>query len=114
MARSRPPQDPGNQRSRRRASAAERGIKAAPGASPRAAEARLAPAIELSPRAAHVLLGLLFAGALVAWILFASYTRMRLEDALITFRYAENLALGKGFVYNAGERVLGTTTPLFA
>lgn len=34
------------------------------------------------------------------------------DDALITFRYAENLAAGKGFVYNAGEHVLGTTTPL--
>ncbi|MEE9554404.1 MAG: hypothetical protein V3W18_08920 [candidate division Zixibacteria bacterium] len=35
------------------------------------------------------------------------------EDAYITFRYAENLAVGNGFVYNLGERVLGTTTPFF-
>ncbi|MEE9271210.1 MAG: glycosyltransferase family 39 protein [Candidatus Krumholzibacteria bacterium] len=35
------------------------------------------------------------------------------DDACITFRYAENLAEGQGFVYNTGERVLGTTTPLF-
>jgi hypothetical protein len=35
------------------------------------------------------------------------------DDAPITFRYAENLATGKGFVYNEGERVLGTSTPLF-
>ncbi|MFN3651749.1 MAG: hypothetical protein ACK47B_19410 [Armatimonadota bacterium] len=35
------------------------------------------------------------------------------EDALITLRYAENLAHGLGFVYNPGERVLGTTTPLY-
>lgn len=35
------------------------------------------------------------------------------DDALITFRYADNLAAGRGFVYNTGERVLGTTTPLF-
>ncbi|HXF81242.1 MAG TPA: hypothetical protein VNN19_00605, partial [bacterium] len=35
------------------------------------------------------------------------------EDFLITLRYAENLAAGRGFVYNAGERVLGTTTPLY-
>jgi hypothetical protein len=35
------------------------------------------------------------------------------DDAFITFRYAENIALGKGFVYNPGERVLGTSTPLF-
>ncbi len=35
------------------------------------------------------------------------------DDAFITFRYARNLSGGLGFVYNAGERVLGTTTPLF-
>jgi hypothetical protein len=35
------------------------------------------------------------------------------DDAYITFRYARNLATGEGFVYNAGERVLGTSTPLF-
>jgi hypothetical protein len=35
------------------------------------------------------------------------------EDALITLRYAENIAAGRGWVYNPGERVLGTTTPLF-
>lgn len=35
------------------------------------------------------------------------------EDAFITFRYAENLAEGYGFVYNIGEKVQGTTTPLF-
>ena len=35
------------------------------------------------------------------------------DDAYITFRYARNIAMGHGFVYNIGERVLGTTTPLF-
>lgn len=35
------------------------------------------------------------------------------DDSLITFRYAENIASGKGFVYNEGERVLGTSTPLY-
>jgi hypothetical protein len=35
------------------------------------------------------------------------------DDAYITFRYARNLADGHGFVYNAGEHVLGTTTPLW-
>jgi len=33
------------------------------------------------------------------------------EDALITLRYVFNLIEGNGFVYNVGERVLGTTTP---
>lgn len=36
------------------------------------------------------------------------------EDAFITFRYAENFANGNGLVYNIGEHVYGTTTPLFA
>ena len=37
-----------------------------------------------------------------------------MDDAYITFRYAQNIAHHWSFVYNAGERVLGTTTPLFA
>jgi hypothetical protein len=36
-----------------------------------------------------------------------------IDDAYITFRYARNLLAGHGFVYNPGERVLGTTTPLY-
>jgi len=35
------------------------------------------------------------------------------DDAYITFRYARNLVEGRGFVYNPGERMLGTTTPLY-
>ena len=44
----------------------------------------------------------------------SSATHFTSEDFLITLRYAENLAGGHGFVYNPGERVLGTTTPLYA
>jgi hypothetical protein len=36
-----------------------------------------------------------------------------IDDAYITFRYARNLAEGLGFVYNPGQAVLGTTTPLY-
>lgn len=36
-----------------------------------------------------------------------------IDDAYITFRYARNLLAGDGFVFNPGERVLGTTTPMF-
>jgi hypothetical protein len=35
------------------------------------------------------------------------------DDAYITFRYARNILAGNGFVYNPGESVLGTTTPLY-
>jgi hypothetical protein len=36
-----------------------------------------------------------------------------IDDAYITYRYASNLIDGQGMVYNPGERVLGTTTPLY-
>ncbi len=36
-----------------------------------------------------------------------------IDDAFITFRYARNLLAGAGFVFNPGEQVLGTTTPLY-
>ena len=37
-----------------------------------------------------------------------------IDDAYITFRYARNLLRGYGLVFNPGEHVLGTTTPLYA
>jgi hypothetical protein len=57
------------------------------------------------------LLGLA-APAFALWLYFRLETGIVLEDAWITYRYAENLASGAGFVFNPGERVLGTTTPL--
>ncbi|MEM7481552.1 MAG: hypothetical protein AAF481_10285 [Acidobacteriota bacterium] len=33
------------------------------------------------------------------------------DDFFITYRYAQNLCAGHGFVYNPGERVFGTTAP---
>ena len=39
---------------------------------------------------------------------------LTMDDAFITFRYALNAANGDGLVYNPGENVLGTTTPLYA
>lgn len=54
------------------------------------------------------------------WLLFLIAVVVRLvpgprtiDDSYITYRYARNLLLGEGFVYNPGERVLGTTTPLY-
>ncbi len=35
----------------------------------------------------------------------------RFDDAYITFRYGQNLASGRGPVFNPGERILGTTSP---
>jgi len=35
------------------------------------------------------------------------------DDMFITLRYARNLAAGRGFVFNSGEKYLGVTTPLY-
>lgn len=36
-----------------------------------------------------------------------------IDDSFITFRYARNILAGNGFLFNPGESVLGTTTPLY-
>ncbi len=36
-----------------------------------------------------------------------------IDDSYITFRYSRNILAGNGFTFNPGERVLGTTTPLY-
>jgi hypothetical protein len=54
--------------------------------------------------------------ALVACRLLAIRACPIYDDAFITYRYARNLALGGGMVFNPGaswEPVLGTTTPLY-
>src|SRR3972149_2161670 len=53
---------------------------------------------------------LLLITPLMGWTFYAS----SYDDAYITFRYAENIANGNGFVYNIGEPFLGTTTPGYA
>lgn len=56
---------------------------------------------------------LIFIAAVVVRLFWHWQTGFTADDAFITFRYADNIANGLGFVYNAGEKVLGTTTPLF-
>ena len=65
------------------------------------------PSLPLGPpRTIRLLAILLLAlGALHAVAYMAPF-----EDAYITYRYAEHLASGLGFVYNAGERVEGCTS----
>jgi hypothetical protein len=57
-----------------------------------------------------VALALAAFGAIVTFVAYRDYV---MEDAYITYRYAQNLAAGEGFVFNPGERVLGTSTPLY-
>jgi len=51
--------------------------------------------------------------SLVSGLLFWLFRDYGYDDPYITYRYAGNLASGAGFVYNAGERILSTTTPLY-
>jgi hypothetical protein len=51
---------------------------------------------------------------LVTLLLYSSLFHRAYDDPFITYRYAENISRGFGFIYNLGERVLSTTTPLFA
>jgi hypothetical protein len=55
---------------------------------------------------------------LVLALCFSIWTKLHwgpqtLDDAYITLRYVANLLAGCGFVYNAGEYVLGTTSPFY-
>lgn len=45
--------------------------------------------------------------------LYGAFRDYIFEDSYITYRYADNLARGLGFSFTPGERVLGTTTPLY-
>jgi hypothetical protein len=51
---------------------------------------------------------------LVASLAYVAFRDWAYDDPFITFRYADNLRSGLGFVYNANERVLSTTAPLYA
>jgi hypothetical protein len=46
--------------------------------------------------------------------LLAAFVLPTFDDAFITYRYAYNLASKHELIYNTGERVMGTTAPLFA
>jgi hypothetical protein len=57
--------------------------------------------------------GVLVLAAVACFLHASKLASYAFEDAYITFRYADNLARGHGFVFNLGERVLGTSTPLY-
>lgn len=58
-----------------------------------------------------LLLAVVLVGGALRWLYLVNSAPV--DDAYITYRYARNIAAGDGFVYNLGERVLGTTTPLY-
>src|SRR5262245_36834649 len=54
---------------------------------------------------------------LCALLALAAHIRIRVpltDDAFITYRYSANLIMGRGLVYNPGERVFGATSPGYA
>jgi hypothetical protein len=55
---------------------------------------------------------ILVASSLATGLWWINYTGYIEEDAFITFRFAQQIADGNGFVYNLGEPIYGTTTPL--
>lgn len=56
---------------------------------------------------------IIIAGLFLVVAFFRYKTRTITDDAFITYRYSRNLINGLGLVYNPGERVLGTTSPLY-
>lgn len=52
--------------------------------------------------------------AMMSGLLYAAFGDWAYDDPFITYRYAQNLLAGSGFVYNPGQYILSTTTPLFA
>lgn len=52
-------------------------------------------------------------GVMGAVLTHRIYSEYIFEDSYITYRYALNLAEGRGFTFTPGERVFGTTTPLY-
>jgi len=64
---------------------------------------------------ARNLASLMCLAAIFAVVCFLRYqTKSIADDAFITFTYSRNLVEGHGFVFNPGERVLGTSSPLYA
>lgn len=50
---------------------------------------------------------------LLTIILFLSYHKNQQDDAYIYYTYAHNIADGNGYVFNLGERINATTSPLY-
>ena len=68
----------------------------------------------MSNRNRRIWIGIGLIGLMIATLFFGFRQHTSsFDDAYITYRYARNIALGRGFVYNIGESVLGTTTPLY-
>src|SRR5581483_5418448 len=50
-------------------------------------------------------------GLVALWLQILGFDDMRFDDAFISYRYGQNLGSGLGFVFNPGERIMGSTSP---
>lgn len=51
--------------------------------------------------------------AIILALFFAGYYFFRLDDTFIFYKYAKNIAEGNGYVFNPGEKINATTSPLY-
>ena len=51
--------------------------------------------------------------AIILALFFAGYYFFRLDDTFIFYKYAKNIAEGNGYVFNLGEKINATTSPLY-
>jgi hypothetical protein len=71
------------------------------------------PAVSLSTAASLRYVPMILVGALAAVVGFALQPNVLVDDAAISFRYAERISAGQGFTYNDHERVQGASNPLY-
>jgi len=51
--------------------------------------------------------------SIILVLFFFGYYYFRLDDTFIFYKYAKNIAEGNGYVFNLGEKVNATTSPLY-
>jgi hypothetical protein len=51
--------------------------------------------------------------SIILVLFFFGYYYLRLDDTFIFYKYAKNIADGNGYVFNLGEKVNATTSPLY-
>ncbi|MEZ6002629.1 MAG: hypothetical protein R3F33_00460 [Planctomycetota bacterium] len=58
-------------------------------------------------------LALILLAIATTWFAHQALADYVFEDSYITYRYAQNVANGQGYVFNPGDRVFGATSPLY-
>src|SRR5262245_49425496 len=66
--------------------------------------------IASSEKLPSIVVPLVVASSIVAFVLGAWNVSDRIDDAFIAYRYSDNLVHGHGLVYNVGDRVEGFTS----